>query len=383
MCRRFASPNQQAASAWRISAESTSATSGLSSAIPHQSSPGFKIRCVSLTRQMLDHAAAGDAGGWFRTAASIGNQLRVCGLAATYTMLHAMGPAQGRLLYLQAGDRPGANLLRELRQHGISLVRRSYDTGRGPRCNQRLNRRSHQTEIDRPPCPAPARIRHEVADYDARSETRRWDGPDYRMTYRSLGDGPPLFVVPGIASTYHVYALLLNQLSTRFRTIIYDYPGEHADDGAKLRRITHDSLVEHLFGLIDHLNIGRAFLAGISFGSTVVLKALDREPRRFPRAVVQGAFAHRRVFCAERLALSLGRLVPGKARAASASPPDLDLQRQAGVPRDPGGPLAVLSREERRHADPIAGTSRRPAHPARPSPDPGRYQNRASADSGA
>jgi MEMO1 family protein len=54
---------------------------------------------------MLDHAAAGDPGGWFRTAASIGNQLRVCGLAATYTMLHAMGPAQGRLLnYKQAID---------------------------------------------------------------------------------------------------------------------------------------------------------------------------------------------------------------------------------------------------------------------------------------
>jgi AmmeMemoRadiSam system protein B len=54
---------------------------------------------------MLDHAAAGDAGGWFRAAANIGNQLRVCGLAATYTMLHAMGPAQGRLLnYKQAID---------------------------------------------------------------------------------------------------------------------------------------------------------------------------------------------------------------------------------------------------------------------------------------
>jgi pimeloyl-ACP methyl ester carboxylesterase len=170
-----------------------------------------------------------------------------------------------------------------------------------------------QAELERPPCPAPARIRHEVAAYDAGAEVRRWDGPNYRMTFRLLGDGPPLFVIPGIASTYHVYALLLNQLSTRFRTIIYDYPGEHADDGARLGRITHDNLVDHLFGLIEHLNIGRAFLAGLSFGSTVVLKSLEREPRRFPRAAVQGAFAHRRFSAAERLALALGRLVPGKA----------------------------------------------------------------------
>jgi pimeloyl-ACP methyl ester carboxylesterase len=133
------------------------------------------------------------------------------------------------------------------------------------------------------------------------------------MTYRLLGDGPPVFLIPGIAATYHVYAIVLNQLSTRFRTVIYDYPGEHDDDGAKLSRITHDNLVDHLFGLIDHLNIGRAFLAGLSFGSTVALKTLHREPRRFPRAAVQGASAHRQFSAAERLALALGRWVPGKA----------------------------------------------------------------------
>ena len=170
-----------------------------------------------------------------------------------------------------------------------------------------------EPQFERPPCPAPAQIRHEVARYDALSETCKWDGPDYQMTFRMLGDGPPLFVIPGIASTYHVYALLLNQLATRFRTIIYDYPGEHPGDGARLGKITHDSLVDHLFGLIDHLNVGRAFLAGLSFGSTVTLKALHREPRRFPRAAVQGAFAHRSLSVAERLALALGRLVPGNA----------------------------------------------------------------------
>ena len=54
---------------------------------------------------MLEHAAANDPEGWFDTAARVGNRWRVCGLAATYTMLHAMGPARGRLLkYNQAVD---------------------------------------------------------------------------------------------------------------------------------------------------------------------------------------------------------------------------------------------------------------------------------------
>ena len=131
------------------------------------------------------------------------------------------------------------------------------------------------------------------------------------MTYRVLGQGPPLILIPGIASTYRGYALTLNRLSERFRTILYDYPGEHPDDGARLRRISHEHLVDDLFGLIEHLNLGRVFLVGLSFGSTITLRALHREPRRFPKAVVQGAFAHRRFTPAERLALVLGRLVPG------------------------------------------------------------------------
>ena len=126
----------------------------------------------------------------------------------------------------------------------------------------------------RPPCPAPADFRDEVARYDSHAQVGRWDGPRYRMTYRILGNGPPLIVVPGIASTYRTYALLLNRLAGRFRTVVYDYPGDQPDDGARLARISHDDLVDDLFGLIDHLKIGRVFLTGLSFGSTIVLKAL-------------------------------------------------------------------------------------------------------------
>ncbi|MGC8642612.1 MAG: AmmeMemoRadiSam system protein B [Isosphaeraceae bacterium] len=55
--------------------------------------------------EMLHHAAAGDPANWFQTAANVANRWRVCGLAATYTMLHAIGPARGRLLqYDQALD---------------------------------------------------------------------------------------------------------------------------------------------------------------------------------------------------------------------------------------------------------------------------------------
>ncbi len=54
---------------------------------------------------MIASAEAGDPAGWFGRAAKVDDRWRVCGLAATYTMLHAMGPARGRLLrYNQAVD---------------------------------------------------------------------------------------------------------------------------------------------------------------------------------------------------------------------------------------------------------------------------------------
>ena len=47
---------------------------------------------------MLARASAGDPKGWFAEAAEVSNRWRVCGLAATYTMLHAMGPTRGSVL---------------------------------------------------------------------------------------------------------------------------------------------------------------------------------------------------------------------------------------------------------------------------------------------
>ena len=163
------------------------------------------------------------------------------------------------------------------------------------------------------------------------------------MTYRVLGNGPPLFLVPGIASTYRTYALLLNRLAEPVSgPIVYDYPGDQPGDGAGWPGSATIDLVDDLFGLIDHLNIGRVFLAGLSFGSTITLKALHREPRRFPRAAVQGAL---------RLSRLLSRRAPGHSGSVDscrATPPgsrsagrSLPTTARLNSPRS-GRPMEVL-----------------------------------------
>ncbi len=52
----------------------------------------------SFDQTMLHLASKNDPAGWFENAAVIHNRWRVCGLAATYTLLHAIGPVKGKLL---------------------------------------------------------------------------------------------------------------------------------------------------------------------------------------------------------------------------------------------------------------------------------------------
>ena len=237
----------------------------------------------------------------------------LAGLRACRHIHHASchRPSNRAAAALSSGARRSANLLRELRQHGLSHTRGSARPG--TICHQ-CSTQSPDDSLQPPAadsgplptaglCRPPADFRHEVRQYDERATVGTWSGPRYRMVHRFLGQGPTLIWLPGIASTYRTYALVLNRLAERFRTIQYEYPGDRQGDGARLGRISHDHLVEDLIGLMDHLGIGRAHLAGISFGSTIALAALERAPGRFSRAVVQGAFAHRRFTAAERLAL--------------------------------------------------------------------------------
>ena len=91
---------------------------------------------------------------------------------------------------------------------------------------------------------------------------------------------------------------------------MYEYPGDRGDDGAKLPEIRHEHLVQDLFGLLDHLKISRAFLVGVSFGSTVALRAMHRGPRQFPRAAIVAGFSPGGCRSPRRIALRLAQLVP-------------------------------------------------------------------------
>jgi pimeloyl-ACP methyl ester carboxylesterase len=133
----------------------------------------------------------------------------------------------------------------------------------------------------------------------------------YRCPYVAWGRGPNLVFIPGMASDAISFVMPMARLQQHFRCISYDLPAGE-DDGARLMRYRHDDLVADLLFLCDHLGIRESFLCGSSFGSTIALAALHRQPQRFPRGILQGGFAHRSLTQPEVFFGHWARFLPGR-----------------------------------------------------------------------
>src|SRR5205823_3121996 len=112
------------------------------------------------------------------------------------------------------------------------------------------------------------------------------------------------------SDTARSFLLPMARLSAHFRCVGYELPAGGAD-GARLRRYAFADLVDDLWGLLDHLGLGRSYVLGSSLGAAVALSALHARPERLPRAVLQGALAHRPLRRAEKVLAWVARWLPG------------------------------------------------------------------------
>jgi pimeloyl-ACP methyl ester carboxylesterase len=128
----------------------------------------------------------------------------------------------------------------------------------------------------------------------------------YHCPYYTWGRGPALVFVPGLCDDGLSFVLPSARLKDHFRCVAFDLPSGQGD-GARLGRYHHADHVLDLLALLDHLQLRQAYLLGSSFGSTIVLGALARQPERFPRAILQGGFARRPLAKAEVMLASWAR----------------------------------------------------------------------------
>lgn len=114
-----------------------------------------------------------------------------------------------------------------------------------------------------------------------------------------------------MGGTSESFCLVTYLLRDLFRCTVFDYPDTFEPGG----RVTLDTLQDDLFAIADFHEDRQFSIFATSFGGLVGLQALRAAPDRIMKAVLQGAFAYRRLSIAERAIAGLGRMLPGRLKS--------------------------------------------------------------------
>ena len=103
---------------------------------------------------------------------------------------------------------------------------------------------------------------------------------DLRVRYLDWGgNGPPVVLLHGLASSAHWYDLVAPCLRDKYRLVAPDQRGHgqttQADSGYDLAALSQD-----VVGLMDHLDLDRSAVFGHSWGASVALNVAARFPDR-------------------------------------------------------------------------------------------------------
>jgi pimeloyl-ACP methyl ester carboxylesterase len=102
------------------------------------------------------------------------------------------------------------------------------------------------------------------------------------------GEGPTLVMTPGLTANAHSFDGLAKAISSDIRLIAVDLRGRGLSDKPDTGYTMEDHDADVL-GLLDHLEIGRAFLGGHSFGGLLTYHIAAHHPDRVKRCVVMDA----------------------------------------------------------------------------------------------
>jgi len=106
------------------------------------------------------------------------------------------------------------------------------------------------------------------------------------ISYTETGDpsGTPVVLIHGFPFSQAMWKPQVEALSAKYRVITYDVRG-HGESEVGDGQYMIEFFVDDFFGLLDHLNIEKAAVVGISMGGYIALRAIERNPERF-RALV-------------------------------------------------------------------------------------------------
>lgn len=137
-------------------------------------------------------------------------------------------------------------------------------------------------------------------DMEERS-VKSFDGT--RIAYRTIGQGLPIVLCPGVFTTYMFFHSFKNYFSPRHQIILWDYRG-HPDSEVPedLSTINIENCARDLKAVLDDAGVDKCILVGFSMGVMTILEFYKRYPRRVAGLIpINGAFKEGYGFVTESL----------------------------------------------------------------------------------
>lgn len=100
------------------------------------------------------------------------------------------------------------------------------------------------------------------------------------------GQGPPLVLIHGIGGSLYDWRHLLGPLSEQYRVIAVDLPGSGESEFPEWEDYSIAAQADRLRALLERLGVGRATLAGNSYGGGVALRLAQDWPDGVDRLVL-------------------------------------------------------------------------------------------------
>src|SRR4051794_12257141 len=111
------------------------------------------------------------------------------------------------------------------------------------------------------------------------------DLTDVRCCYDVVGHGDPLLLIPGLGVTSSVWGPAIPELSERLSLILTDNRGVGESEPLRQAESLRDYTAD-LIELMDHLQLEKAHVLGLSLGGMIARRLAADHPDRIDRLVL-------------------------------------------------------------------------------------------------
>src|SRR5438034_11839102 len=98
---------------------------------------------------------------------------------------------------------------------------------------------------------------------------------DAKISYEIVGDGPPVVLLHPFPANHELWLPPAQALVSRYRLILPDLRG-HGDSGVGEGPATMEKHAADIACILDHAEVGRAALVGVSIGGSVLVGFVRR-----------------------------------------------------------------------------------------------------------